>query len=45
MDDLSNKRYNKYDYTCRYTGIPLYYNMRDDREVYGLSKNLIKTTT
>lgn len=45
MDDLKNKRYNKYDYTCRYTGVPLYYNSRDEREVFGLSKNLSKDTS
>ena len=45
MDDLKNKRYAKYDYTSRYTGIPYYYNIRDDKEIYGLGKNLIKSTT
>lgn len=44
MDDLRNKRYNKYDYTSRYTGIPAYYNVKDDREIFGLSKNLHKDT-
>ena len=45
MDDLTNKSYAKFDYTSRYTGIPYYYNKRDNREIYGLSKNLIKTTS
>lgn len=43
MDDLKNKRYIKFDYTARYIGIPVYYNKRDDRELFGLSKNMIKT--
>lgn len=44
MDDLKNKRYAQFDYTSRYTGVPFYYNKRDDREIYGLGKNLIKTS-
>lgn len=44
MDDLKNKRYLKSDYTNRYTGIPIYYNKRDDRELFGLSKNMIKNS-
>ena len=42
MDDLKNKRYVKFDYLARYTGIPVYYNKRDNRELFGLSKNMIK---
>ena len=45
MDDLKNKRYAKFDYTARYTGIPFYYNTRDGKDIYGLSKNMIKTTS
>ena len=44
MDDLKNKRYLKSDYTNRYTGIPIYYNKRDNRELFGLSKNMIKNS-
>ena len=42
MDDLAKKRYAQFDYTSRYTGIPYYYNKRDEREIYGLSKNMNK---
>ena len=42
MDDLTKKRYAQFDYTSRYTGIPYYYNKRDEREIYGLSKNMNK---
>ena len=45
MDDLKNKRYAKFDYTSRYTGIPFYYNKRDEKEVYGLSKNMLKNAS
>lgn len=43
MDDLTNKRYAQFDYTCRYTGIPYYYNKKDQKDVYGLSRNMIKS--
>lgn len=42
MDDLTNKRYAQFDYTSRYTGIPYYYNKKDKKDIYGLSKNMIK---
>ena len=45
MDDLKNKTYAKYDYVARYSGIPFYYNTRDDREVCGLSKNMYKNVS
>ena len=45
MDDLKDKRYAKYDYTSRYTGIPFYYNKRDKKDMYGLSKNMIKSSS
>ena len=43
MDDLKNKQYAQFDYTSRYTGIPFYYNSRDNKEIFGLSKNMKKT--
>lgn len=45
MDVLRNKQYEDYDYICRYTGVPYYYNSEDDREVYGLGSNLKKNTS
>ena len=45
MDDLKNKRYGQFDYTSRYTGIPYYYNKRDEKDMYGLSKNMIKNVS
>ena len=42
MDVLTNKRYNNFDYVCRYTGIPYYYNRIDQRDIYGIGQNLDK---
>lgn len=42
MDDLKNKKYLKFDYTSRYSGVAFYYNVRDEKEVAGLSKNVSK---
>jgi hypothetical protein len=45
MDDLTKKRFAQFDYTSRYTGIPYYYNKKDQREIYGLSRNMIKNSS
>lgn len=45
MDELKNKKYMSFNYVSRYTGVPYYYNVKDDREVAGLSKNLLKDTS
>lgn len=42
MDKFKNKRYGQYNYTSRYTGIPYYYDTEAKRDVYGLSKPMIK---
>lgn len=42
MDRLTNKSYAQYDYTCRYTGVPYYYDKEDGKEIYGLSSNMLK---
>ena len=42
MDVLKNKIYASYDYIARYSGIPYYYHTIDDREIFGLSKNMLK---
>ena len=44
MDELKNKKYMSFNYVSRYTGVPYYYNVKDDREVAGLGKNLLKDT-
>lgn len=45
MDTLTNKKYGKYDYLSRYTGVPYYYDTLEDKEVYGIGSNLYKTTS
>lgn len=45
MDVLKNKRYQSYDYTCRYTGVPYFYHTLDNKYTYGIGKNLSKKTT
>lgn len=44
MDVLKDKQYYQYDYTCRYTDVPYYYNTIDQRYVYGIGSNLDKNT-
>ena len=44
MDILKNKRYESYDYTSRYTGVPYYYNTEDQKDIYGIGSNLYKNT-
>jgi hypothetical protein len=45
MDTLTNKRYQQYDYTSRYTDVPYYYDIINGRDVYGIGSNLSKTTS
>ena len=40
MDVLTNKSKKTYDYTSRYSTIPFYYNTKDKRYVYGITRNL-----
>ena len=42
MDTLKNKRYKDFDYTCRYTGIPYYYDTIAQKDVYGIVKPMLK---
>lgn len=44
MDILKDKNYKDFDYTCRYSGVPYYYNTQDEKYIYGLSSNLNKDT-
>ena len=45
MDTLTNKRYQQYDYTSRYTDVPYYYDTINGRDVYGIGSNLSKATS
>lgn len=42
MDILTNKRVNRFEYICRYTGVPYYYNTEDQRDIMGLGQNMLK---
>lgn len=43
-DVLKDKNYATFDYTCRYSGIPYYYQTQDNKYFYGLGSNLSKQT-
>lgn len=45
MDTLKNKAFAGYDYTCRYTTVPYYYDTLTGKEVYGIGSRLKKTTS
>lgn len=45
MDTLTNKRYQQYDYTSRYTDVPYYYDTINGRDVYGIGSNLDKSSS
>lgn len=40
MDKLTSKTYRQYDYMSRYSGFPFYYNVEDDKYIYGTTANL-----
>jgi nucleoid-associated protein YgaU len=42
MDTLRNKRFEAYDYVCRYTTVPYYYDTLGQRSVYGIGSNMLK---
>lgn len=45
MDDLKNKKFNRFDYTCRYTSVPYFYNKRLNKEWYGIGQPMLKTNS
>ena len=42
MDTLRNKRFETYNYTCRYTTVPYYFDTLEQRDVYGIGTNMKK---
>lgn len=44
MEKLKNKKYESYDYTCRYTHVPYYYDPTTQREVLGIGEQMHKNT-
>ena len=41
---LTNKFYKQYDYTCRYSGVPVYHDITNLTQVCGLSSYLDNST-
>ena len=44
MDILTNKSYRSYDYFCRYSSFPYYYNTEDEKYIYGTTAYLDDST-
>jgi hypothetical protein len=42
MDTLTNKKYLQYDYRCRYSDIPTYFDKTKAREVYGVGIQMLR---
>lgn len=40
MDILTDKQYKSYNYFSRYTGFPFYYNLNDNKYIYGTTAQL-----
>lgn len=40
MDILTDKSYRDYDYISRYSNFPYYYNIEDNKYIYGLTSQL-----
>jgi hypothetical protein len=36
MEKLLNKRFNNFDYPCRYTSVPYFYDSETQKEIYGI---------
>lgn len=43
MEELKDKAYRTYDYISRYAPFPYFYNVVDDKYIYGMTANLEKT--
>ena len=44
MEKLTNKRYNNFDYICRYTSVPYFYDTENKKEIYGIGTQMNTTT-
>lgn len=45
MESLKDKKYASFDYISRYASVPYYYHTIDNKEIFGLSKNMYKNIT
>lgn len=44
MDTLKNKKFASFDYLSRYTGVPYYFDTRNNCEVFGIGEQMDKTS-
>lgn len=44
MEKLTNKRYNNFEYTCRYTTVPYYYDTEKQDTIYGIGAQMNPNT-
>jgi nucleoid-associated protein YgaU len=44
VEKLTNKRYNSFDYTCRYTTVPYFYDTEAQTDVYGIGTQMSSKT-
>jgi nucleoid-associated protein YgaU len=44
MEKLTNKRYNSFDYTCRYTPVPYFYDTEKQSDIYGIGTQMSSET-
>jgi hypothetical protein len=44
MEKLTNKRYNNFDYPCRYTTAPYFYDTEAQTDVYGIGTQMSSQT-
>lgn len=44
MEKLTNKRFNTFDYTCRYTTVPYFYDTEAQSDVYGIGTQMSAQT-
>jgi hypothetical protein len=45
MESLKDKKYASFDYISRYASVPYYYHTIDNKEIFGLGKNMYKNIT
>ena len=42
MDRLKNKTFKNYDYVCRYSSVPYFYDSVDEKYIYGIGSQINK---
>ncbi len=44
MNTFKDKTYANYDYTCRYTSTPYFFDTKNNKEVYGVGTSMDTTS-